>query len=183
MKYRILFVVVVLASIYTPAVREPVLQKVRSIPVPTFVQSTLFPWADSARGLQYASDQIRGVRRERTISKSASDADSQAVVHSGDSVKVRLLISAMSPAREVKFDSRRRGQGGFEFTVGDGEVIPGVEEAVLGMKKGERALFVVGADKAYGPRGFTPWSIEPNEPLYFDVEVVEVSSPSSKGLN
>ncbi|HEX9024817.1 MAG TPA: peptidylprolyl isomerase [Geobacteraceae bacterium] len=48
-----------------------------------------------------------------------------------------------------------------EFTIGDGEVIPGFEKAVLGMGVGETKTFTVPVDEAYGPR---------NEELVVSVE-------------
>ena len=37
-----------------------------------------------------------------------------------------------------------------EFTIGEGQVIPGFEEAVLGMNPGQSKITKVRADKAYG---------------------------------
>lgn len=39
-----------------------------------------------------------------------------------------------------------------QFTIGEGRIIPGFEEAVLGMNPGESKNIRVPADKAYGPR-------------------------------
>lgn len=39
-----------------------------------------------------------------------------------------------------------------EFTLGDGRVIPGFEEAVSGMEPGETKTATIPADDAYGPR-------------------------------
>lgn len=47
------------------------------------------------------------------------------------------------------FDSSREGKP-LEFTLGKGEVIPGFDEAVVGMTVGETKTHVVPADKAYG---------------------------------
>jgi len=38
----------------------------------------------------------------------------------------------------------------FQFTLGEGEVLPAFQEAVLGMKTGEKKVFSVPADKAFG---------------------------------
>ncbi len=39
-----------------------------------------------------------------------------------------------------------------EFTVGQGQVIPGFEEAVRGMEQGESKKVTIASDKAYGER-------------------------------
>jgi FKBP-type peptidyl-prolyl cis-trans isomerase 2 len=52
----------------------------------------------------------------------------------------------------------------FEFTLGVGQVIPGWDEGVEGMKEGGRRKLTIPADKAYGPQGSPP-AIGPNETL------------------
>jgi FKBP-type peptidyl-prolyl cis-trans isomerase 2 len=42
-----------------------------------------------------------------------------------------------------------------EFVVGEGKVIPGFEEAVIGMQSGEKKTFTIPAEKAYGHRDET----------------------------
>lgn len=39
-----------------------------------------------------------------------------------------------------------------EFTIGEGQVIPGFEEAVVGMAPGEEKTVKIPEDQAYGPR-------------------------------
>ncbi len=47
------------------------------------------------------------------------------------------------------FDSSE-GKDPLEFEVGTGQVIPGFDEGVVGMKKGEKKTIKIPADKAYG---------------------------------
>lgn len=49
------------------------------------------------------------------------------------------------------FDSSET-HGALKFTVGKGMVIPGFEEAVLGMKAGETKTVTIPPEKGYGPR-------------------------------
>jgi peptidylprolyl isomerase len=44
------------------------------------------------------------------------------------------------------------GKAPLEFTLGSGQVIPGFEKAVLGMKIGAKKTFTIPANEAYGPR-------------------------------
>jgi peptidylprolyl isomerase len=44
------------------------------------------------------------------------------------------------------------GHEPLEFTVGEGEVIQGLEEAVIGMKAGDTKTVTTPPEKAYGPR-------------------------------
>ncbi|HEX7957708.1 MAG TPA: FKBP-type peptidyl-prolyl cis-trans isomerase, partial [Pyrinomonadaceae bacterium] len=49
------------------------------------------------------------------------------------------------------FDSSRDGEP-LEFNVGAGEVIPGFDEAVRGLKVGDTRTVEIESDDAYGPR-------------------------------
>lgn len=90
---------------------------------------------------------------------------------SGDTVTVQYAGVAWSNGQE--FDaSYERGQP-FPFTLGAGEVIPGWDEGVEGMRVGERRVLVIPPDQAYGPEGAPP-AIGPDETLVFVVDLVEV---------
>ena len=70
---------------------------------------------------------------------------------------------------ERVFDSSvQRGQ---PATFHIGEVIPGWNEALLAMKKGEKRLLVIPPELAYGERGH-PGAIPPNSFLVFEVELL-----------
>lgn len=49
------------------------------------------------------------------------------------------------------FDSSE-GREPLEFTIGSGQVIPGFDEAVMGMSVGDKKSVHIPAEKAYGPR-------------------------------
>jgi peptidylprolyl isomerase len=67
------------------------------------------------------------------------------------------------------FDSSREGEP-LEFTVGAGEVIPGFDEAVRGMKVGESKTIEIEPDDAYGPRRDALTTSIPREVAQFPVE-------------
>jgi peptidylprolyl isomerase len=66
----------------------------------------------------------------------------------GDHVKVHYT-GRLSDG--TVFDSSRDREP-LEFTLGIGEVIPGFEQAVLGMEPGETKTVTIPAEEAYGPR-------------------------------
>ena len=59
----------------------------------------------------------------------------------------------------------------FPFTLGKGQVIPGWEQGVVGMKVGGRRELVIPASLAYGAKGSPP-KIPANEPLVFVVDLL-----------
>ncbi|XP_057549752.1 70 kDa peptidyl-prolyl isomerase-like [Amaranthus tricolor] len=63
----------------------------------------------------------------------------------------------------------------FKFKLGQGEVIRGLDEGVATMKKGERAIFKIPPQLAYGEVGHPPL-IPPHSTLIFDVEMVSWST-------
>ncbi len=75
-------------------------------------------------------------------------------------------------ANGTEFDnSRRRGQA-LPFTPGFGEVIPGFEQGVVGMKVGGTRRIIIPPNLGYGTQPQGP--IPANSTLIFDIEVVAV---------
>jgi peptidylprolyl isomerase len=89
----------------------------------------------------------------------------------GDVVSVQYVGDSWSTGEQ--FDaSWDRGAEPFTFPLGAGQVIPGWDQGVAGMKEGGRRLLVIPPDLAYGAQGQPP--IGPNETLVFVVDVAKV---------
>lgn len=80
---------------------------------------------------------------------------------SGDSVTIHYTGTLTDG---TVFDSSE-GREPLPFTIGSGQVIPGFEEAVVGMAVGESKTVTIPCDKAYGPR---------NEQMVINVPVAQV---------
>jgi peptidylprolyl isomerase len=94
----------------------------------------------------------------------------------GDGVAAGDSIMAMyvgkTPDGNVFDESWEEGTPIGPIVIGQGQVIPGWDEGLLGAKIGERRHLVIGADNGYGEQGQDP--IPPSSPLGFDVDIVDI---------
>ena len=89
----------------------------------------------------------------------------------GDPITVNYI--GVDFANGKPFDnSYDRGQP-FPFQLGGGQVIPGWDRGLVGMKVGGRRELVIPPSLAYGPQGQPP-VIKPNETLVFVVDLLSI---------
>jgi FKBP-type peptidyl-prolyl cis-trans isomerase len=92
-----------------------------------------------------------------------------AEVKTGDSVSVNYIGTLQNG---TEFDnSYKRGEA-FEFTVGEGRVIKGWDQGLVGMKVGGQRILVIPAPLAYGANAVGP--IPANSTLVFAIELVSI---------
>jgi peptidylprolyl isomerase len=97
---------------------------------------------------------------------------SGAAANAGDEVTVDYVGVGFDSGKE--FDaSWDRGEP-FSFSLGGGEVIPGWDQGIEGMKAGGRRELLIPPALAYGAAGFPP-AIGPNEALVFVVDLLKVN--------
>jgi FKBP-type peptidyl-prolyl cis-trans isomerase len=87
----------------------------------------------------------------------------------GDTVSVHY-VGTLPNGQEFD-NSNKRGEP-FGFTLGEGRVIKGWEEGVVGMKVGGKRILVIPSDLAYGDLGYGP--IPGKATLVFSIELLEV---------
>jgi peptidylprolyl isomerase len=94
---------------------------------------------------------------------------------SGSAVSVQYVGVLFENGKE--FDASWRGKRPgrpFEFALGAGQVIPGWDQGVVGMRVGGRRKLIIPPELGYGPQGFPP-DIPPNATLIFEVDLEKVS--------
>ena len=90
---------------------------------------------------------------------------------SGDQITVQYVGANYKTGKQ--FDaSWDRGEP-FSFTLGAGEVIPGWDQGIAGMKVGGRRELIIPPELGYGATGSPP-VIPPNETLIFIVDLLGV---------
>jgi len=98
------------------------------------------------------------------------------VVKNGDHVFVHYVGTLQNG---TKFDSSVDRGEPFDFIVGQGRVIKGWDQGLLGMKVGEKKHLVLSPDLAYGPSGVTAPDgtvvIPANATLIFDIELISIN--------
>ncbi|MFL5955090.1 MAG: FKBP-type peptidyl-prolyl cis-trans isomerase [Gaiellaceae bacterium] len=89
----------------------------------------------------------------------------------GKKVTVHYVGVAFRSGEE--FDASWNRDQPFDFKLGKGQVIPGWDQGVQGMRVGGRRKLTIPSALAYGARG-AGGAIEPHEPLVFVVDLLGV---------
>jgi peptidylprolyl isomerase len=90
----------------------------------------------------------------------------------GTKVSVHYVGVAFRSGEE--FDASWNRGRPFEFKLGKGQVIPGWDQGVQGMRVGGRRKLTIPSAMAYGARGAGGGVIQPHEPLVFVVDLLAV---------
>jgi peptidylprolyl isomerase len=88
----------------------------------------------------------------------------------GDTVTVQYYGALYSNGSE--FDASWDRNQPFSFPLGAGQVIPGWDKGVAGMRVGGRRVLTIPPDLGYGPQGSGP--IPPNATLVFVVDMLKI---------
>ena len=93
------------------------------------------------------------------------------VAEAGDQLTVEYVGVDYETGKQ--FDASWDTGQPFEFQLGAGNVIPGWDQGIEGMKVGGRRQLTIPPDLAYGPNGSPP-DIGPNATLVFVIDLLDV---------
>jgi FKBP-type peptidyl-prolyl cis-trans isomerase len=119
---------------------------------------------EAAAGQQQAGGQI-------AVQDSA--VGTGAAAKAGDTVSVNYTGKL---ADGTVFDTSA-GKAPISFTLGSGQVIPGFEQGIVGMRVGGKRTVTIPPSMAYGPNDYGP--IPGNSTLTFDIELVSITPATS----
>jgi peptidylprolyl isomerase len=91
----------------------------------------------------------------------------------GDTLTMQYV--GVNYADGKQFDASWDNGQPFTFQLGGGQVIPGWDQGIEGMKVGGRRELIVPPDLGYGEQGSPP-AIKPNETLVFVVDLLDVQA-------
>ena len=93
------------------------------------------------------------------------------VAQPGDKVNVHYTLSNLN-GEEV--ESSYKYGAPMQFTVGQGEMIPSIEEALMQMNPGSKVRLIVPSDLGFGEIEIDPQLLPADSPLVIDLELVSI---------
>ena len=88
----------------------------------------------------------------------------------GKTMTIHSMVS--SPTNPLYYNSYRDNKP-FTFRFEDYGIVPGLKKALTNAKKSDRLYIYVPAEQAYGNKGYLD-IVQPNEPLFYNVLVMDV---------
>ena len=137
--------------------------------------------SNSLNAAPNTSNATAALSTESASTSPTSQASGLEVAQAGDTVTLNYTGKL---ADGTVFDSSASHGQPFSFVLGAGQVIPGWDKGILGMKVGESKVLVIPPSEAYGAQGVKnpstgKYIIPPNATLTFDVQLISVQPPSA----
>lgn len=146
----------------------------------------------NSRKKQAVSTEVENITQDATIGKDSEEikpsSPSEQIMEveelkiedlqggSGDEVRVGdtvLVHYSGFLTNGTKFDSSLDRNEPFSFTIGEGSVIQGWEQGLVGMRIGGKRKLIIPPDLAYGNQGAGN-VIPPNATLVFEIELLQI---------
>ncbi len=139
---------------------------------------TLAACGDTATSNEEASAETRSTSADGLIIEDLAVGEGEAAA-SASAVAVHytgwLFDDTQPEGKGSEFDSSLTRNKPFEFVLGQGRVIKGWDQGVVGMQVGGKRRLIIPSELGYGERG-SGARIPPNSTLIFDVELLAVDS-------
>ncbi|MDE2213474.1 MAG: FKBP-type peptidyl-prolyl cis-trans isomerase [Patescibacteria group bacterium] len=142
-----------------------------------FYGSSMNPFNNQEQGPSVPNLQGNPVSASDSVVTQDVKVGTGPIAQSGETVQVNYVGKLQDG---TVFDQSANHNGPFTFTLGAGQVIPGWDEGILGMRVGGERVLIIPPSLGYGQQQVGP--IPPNSTLVFDVTLLGVSSTTSSTL-
>lgn len=179
------FVVVAAAALSLAACGEGAKTQTAAPAGPAVPSSTAAP-APQSKGRECTADDVKTTGKfgeaptitvpddcdppKKLITKDLSEGTGDGA-KAGQKLKMNYTVVTWSDKKKLD-SSFDRGEP-FDLNLGAGEVIPGWDQGLVGVKQGGRRMMIIPPDLAYGQGGR---GIKPNETLVFVTDAVSVTA-------
>jgi peptidylprolyl isomerase len=140
-----------------------------SLSLAAIASSRVAPTAVGTAARQERAPDARPVDPAHQMSMVTLERGRGRAAAAGDAVRVRYV--GPPPGSAAPGGAQDRGAP-FDFVLGEGQVIEGWEEGVVGMQVGERRRLVIPPALAYGDRGRE--GVAPDATLVYEIELVAI---------
>lgn len=89
----------------------------------------------------------------------------------GDEVLINYWVSSQSNPR---YDNDYKRGHPTKLIIGDKNIVPGLREALLYGREGDRLMIIIPPSEAYGSKGYLNL-VKPNEAIYYDLQIAKVT--------
>ncbi len=125
-------------------------------------------------GLVYITNNKKNDNNMLNTPATSDTTGTEQVTKAGDMISVNYTGSLEDgTVFDSNVDPKFKHVQPFEFSLGAGQVIPGWDNGLVGMKVGEKRHLVIKPEDAYGAEGRPP-VIPANSTLIFDVELTAI---------
>ena len=171
-----LFGLAACSALTEPPPPEPVSTETRAAPPASASAAAVAPTVSAAPPPQPTAAQTVDAGPPQSLSITKLGPGKGAGAKAGDTVRVHY-VGTLDDGK--KFDSSRDRKKPFDFVLGQGQVIKGWDQGLLGMKVGEKRKLVIPPGLAYGSAGRP--GIPPNATLTFEVELLAINPKAPPG--
>ena len=129
---------------------------------------------DQSQAPEDIQKQLEQLKQQQSLGGKVESTDLKVGTGKAAASGNKITVNYIGTLKDgTKFDSSYDSGRPFSFSLGAGEVIPGWDQGVVGMREGGKRKLIIPATLAYGDQSPSP-KIPPNSDLIFEIELISV---------